>query len=277
MRFTLNHAARIVWHVGWSDFLLKYRGSVLGYLWSLLAPLAKFLVIFYVFRPFIGNRIAQYPLYLFLGIIAWEHFTVTTTHCMTTLHEKAAFIQKMPFPRVLLILIVGWSDLLVFLSYFLIFALFAVLRGQVIDWNWLYLPVVLVHMTFLALGVGSLLSAYSLKYRDILHLWGIASQVLFWLTPITYAYRLETPILTALAGLPSMLSPFHPIALFDVFVQFQPLSIIIYDLRRVTFYAESGGVPSAAHALGLTLILGSIFCFGLWVFHKRSKYFVEEY
>src|SRR3990167_9362705 len=106
--YTLRQMLRIVWIVGWSDFFLKYRGSVLGYVWSLLAPLAKFLVIYYVFRPFVRDTIPYYSLYLFLGIIVWEHFTVTTTHCMSVLHEKAAFVQKLPFPRILLIFIVGW-------------------------------------------------------------------------------------------------------------------------------------------------------------------------
>ena len=65
-RFTWKHALKVVLVMGWSDFVLKYRGSFLGYLWSLAGPLVKFLVILYVFGPFVSPEIPEYPLYLFL-------------------------------------------------------------------------------------------------------------------------------------------------------------------------------------------------------------------
>jgi ABC-2 type transport system permease protein len=263
--------------VGWSDFFLKYRGSFLGYLWSLLGPLAKFLVIYYVFRPLIGRSIAQYPLYLFLGVIIWEHFTVTTSHCMSMLYEKAAFIQKISFPRILLIFIVGWTNLIIFFTHFLIFAAFAIVLDAQWSWHWLYVPVGLLQMTLLALGVGMLLASFSLKFRDIPHLWGIFSQVLFWLTPIMYSYTMDVPISHQLARISEVLHSFSLHAVFDTFVQFQPLSILIYDMRRATLYGATQGMPSLLHILAMTVILGMIFFSGAAVFHRRSKYFLQEY
>ncbi|OGJ58097.1 hypothetical protein A2881_05155 [Candidatus Peribacteria bacterium RIFCSPHIGHO2_01_FULL_55_13] len=275
--YTVRQMARIVWTVGWSDFFLKYRGSVLGYLWSLLAPLAKFLVIYYVFRPFVSDAIPYYSLYLFLGIIVWEHFTVTTTHCMSVLHEKAAFVQKLPFPRILLIFIVGWTNLIIFLTHLIIFAVFVVVTGKGFPVQWVFVPLILFHMTILALGVGMILSAYCLKYRDIPHLWSIATQVLFWLTPITYAYRLEVPLLATIRRMPEMIRGPALHNLFDVFVQFQPLSLVMYDLRRITLYPKELGTPSLEHLLGMTVVFLAIFCIGAVIFKKRSRHFVQEY
>lgn len=268
---------RIVWVVGWSDFVLKYRGSLLGYLWSLAAPLAKFLVIYYVFKPLVGGEIAQYPLYLFLGIIMWEHFTVTTTNCMTALREKQAFFMKIPFPRILIMLIVGWTNMIIFLTHFLIFVAGVLIIGDTQWLPWLYIPVLLVQMTLLALGVGMLLASYCLKYRDILHLWGILSQVLFWLTPITYAYKLDRPISEQWKRLIEIIH--HPSlhTVFDLFVQFQPLSLLTYDMRRVTLYAADLSFPSAVHIGGVTLVLMALFAISAAVYHHRSKYFIEEY
>lgn len=276
-RYTWRTAARIIWTVGWSDFFLKYRGSVLGYLWSLLAPLAKFIVIYCVFRPFVSDTIPYYSLYLFLGIIVWEHFTVTTTHCMTVLHEKAAFVQKLPFPRILLMFIVGWTNLIVFLTHLLIFAGFVLVTGKGFPVQWIFVPLILLHMTILALGVGMLLASYCLKYRDIPHLWGIATQVLFWLTPVTYAYRLDVPLLQTLRQLPEMLQGAAPHHLFDIFVKFQPLSLIMYDMRRVTLYPEQLGTPSLAHVLCMSAAFLLIFSAGVAIFQRRSRYFVQEY
>jgi lipopolysaccharide transport system permease protein len=276
-RYSFGTIVRIVWIVGWSDFLLKYRGSLLGYFWSLLGPLAKFIVIYYVFRPFVSDEIPYYSLYLFLGIIVWEHFTVTTTHCMTVLREKAAFVQKIAFPRTLLMFIVGCTNMIIFLTHFLIFAVFVLVSGKGLSLHWLLVPIVLLHMTLFSLGVGMALSAYCLKYRDIPHLWGVATQVLFWLTPITYAYNLDVPFLQTLRQLPSMLQGAALHSVFDVFVQFQPLSLILYDLRRVTLYPVELGSPSLSHLLGVTIVLLAVCWSGFVVFRRRSRHFVQEY
>ncbi|TSC60839.1 MAG: ABC-2 type transport system permease protein [Candidatus Peregrinibacteria bacterium Greene0416_62] len=275
--YTARQMLRIVWIVGWSDFFLKYRGSILGYVWSLLAPLAKFLVIYYVFRPFVSDTIPYYSLYLFLGIIVWEHFTVTTTHCMTVLHEKAAFVQKLPFPRILLMFIVGWTNLIIFLTHLLIFVLFVLVTGKGFSGHWIYVPLILFQMTILAVGIGMILSAYCLKYRDIPHLWGVATQVLFWLTPITYAYKLDAPLLQTLRRLPEMIQGTALHNVFSVFVQFQPLSLLMYDLRRVTLYPRELGTPSMEHLIGMTLVFGAIFYVGVVIFQKRCRHFVQEY
>lgn len=276
-QYTLRQMLRIVWVVGWSDFVLKYRGSALGYLWSLLSPLAKFLVIYYVFRPLIGGAIARYPLYLFLGIIVWEHFTVTTTHCMTALREKACFIMKIPFPRLLIMLTVGWTNMIVFLTHFLIFTAIVVATGGTYFPHWAYIPVILVQMTLLALGVGMLLASYSLRYGDLLHLWGIFCQVLFWLTPIMYAYNLDAPISQQREIIAQALRNPSLHALFDVFVRFQPLSLLIYDLRRVALYGATMTFPSLAHATGLTAALGVLSIGTGWLFVRRSRHFIQEY
>jgi len=186
--------ARIVWTLGWADFLLKYRGSILGYFWSLLAPLAKFLVFLYVFTVIFQVTIPNYPLYLFLGIIVWEYFTQTTVGCLSMPMEKSNIIQKIAFPRLLLIFAVGWTNMIIFLTYLLVYIVFALIAGVTPSWwGFLYFPALLVQMSLIFLGVGMILSSYALRYRDLPHLWNIVLQVLFWLTPITYAQTVSAP------------------------------------------------------------------------------------
>src|SRR3989338_11677150 len=106
-RFTWRHSLKVIFVMGWSDFVLKSRGSFFGYLWSLMGPLVKFLVILYVFGPYVSPEIPAYPLYLFLGVILWEHFVTTKAACIHALTEKAGIIQKLQFPRILLMLSAG--------------------------------------------------------------------------------------------------------------------------------------------------------------------------
>jgi ABC-type polysaccharide/polyol phosphate export permease len=263
--------------MGWSDFFLKYRGSVLGYLWSFLAPLSKFLVIFYVFQPLVGSAIPHYPLYLLAGIIIWEHFALTTVSCMGMLREKASLIQQVLFPRLLLILTVGWTNLLVFFTYLIIFIMFALFLHIPLSAGLLYLPLLFLQMTLLALGIGMLLSAYSLKYQDVPHLWGIVLQVLFWLTPVTYALTRTGPLINDALNVMSHPPQLSLSSVFWIFSHFQPLSILIDDTRRSLIPDSARGIPSIEHMLGFTLLCAAIFVLGAFIFNRRSRFFLEEY
>ena len=271
-RFTWKHALKVVLVMGWSDFVLKYRGSFLGYLWSLAGPLVKFLVILYVFGPFVSPEIPEYPLYLFLGIIMWEHFVLTTSSCITALIEKASIVQTMIFPRILLMLTAGWTNMIIFFTHFVIFCVFALLLRVPLHFAQLLFVLILFHMFFIAVGIGMLLSAYSLKYRDIPHLWGIISQTLFWLTPIMYQYQPRLPLSQAFMELFLHPLQFSLRSVFDVFVQFQPLSILVYDARRILLYRE---IPSWTHFVWFTLICIGLFAFAAVIFQRRSRDFLQ--
>lgn len=275
--FTLRQSLSVIAAVGWSDFVLKYRGSVLGYFWSLIGPIAKFLVILYAIGPYLQTTIPDYPFYLFLGIIVWEHFVVTTNACMTMLEEKAAIIQQLVFPHLLLIFMVGWTNVIIFLTHLLIFLVFQFFMGFPWYWSQWYVLLLLLQMSLIALGVGMILSAYCLRYRDIYHLWGIATQILFWLTPVTYAYNLHQPIGQAFLsrlGDPGISSLRDA---FDAIVHFQPLSLLMHDAHRVLLYPDTMGVPSVTHAAGFTAACALLFAVGVWVFSRRSSHFIEEY
>ncbi len=276
-RFTFRHSLRVIIAVGWSDFLLKYRGSVLGYFWSLIGPVAKFLVIYYAIGPYVQSTIPHYAFYLFLGIIMWEHFVVTTTACMTMLEEKSSIIQKLLFPRILLVFMVGWTNFLVFLTHLGIFLVFLWLFGFAWSWSQLYLLLLLVQMSLISLGVGMLLCAYSLRYRDLHHIWAIVTQIFFWLTPITYAYKNDQPVGAAFVTLLQNPSVTSLRDFFDIIVRFQPVSVLMNDMHRVLLYPIERGIPSFTHALAFTGVCLLIFFFGARLYQKRAPYFIEEY
>lgn len=268
-------ALRIVAALGWADFRLKYRGSVLGFLWSFAMPLLRFLVIYLVARPF-AQTIPSYALYLFIGIVLWEHFSLTTTACIGMLHDKAAVIQRTRFPRFLLVLSTGWLHALVLGAYMSILLIALVALGRFPGWNAAFLLLMALQSTLVALGVGMLLSAYALRYRDIPHLWSVLLQVLFWLTPVLY--RTDTVADASRpvgSGMQALLAVVH--AAFALFVQWQPLSLILHDTRRILLYADVQGAPGILHTGGVTLLCLAIFALGGFVFSRRSARFLEEY
>lgn len=277
VQWNLWRGWRVVFALGWGDFALKYRGSVLGYFWSLAGPIVRFLVILYIFGPLVQKSIPQYPLYLFLGIIIWEHFSLTTTGCMNMPMEKSGIIQRIPFPLILLILAAGWTNIIIFASHLLIFFIFGWYFGADVGWSLLYLPVIIIQMSLVALGVGMFLAAFRLKYRDIPHLWNIAVQILFWLTPVMYLYGSRTsPVAAFLAFVKQPGTPaLRP--LLDSLIHTQPLAMIIHDARRVVLYPVAAGIPTVMHAVVLSCVCAVIFVAGKWVFDWRSRYFNQEY
>lgn len=255
---------------------MKYRGSILGVLWSLIYPLVKYVVILHIFRKIVTD-IPQYSLYLFLGLLLWEHFAMTSTACISMLQEKAAIIQKVRFPRLLLILSVGWTHVLILCGYLIIFFLMMAFSGMKPSMGILTLPVIMTEATLLALGAGMLLSAFSLKFRDIPYLWGIALQVLFWLTPILYAFQPDRPLSQDFVHLFSGSLTLSLWSLLDLFIRFQPLSILLFDARRALLSSASVGLPSVVHTSAFLLICAAIFLLGTVVFRWRSRYFLQEY
>ncbi len=262
--------------IGWADFRMKYRGSTLGILWSLLYPLVKYVVILHIFRRIVTD-VPLYPLYLFLGILLWEHFAMTSTACISMLQEKAALIQKVRFPRLLLILSVGWTHILILSGYLLIFFAALSLTDAGPDAGALYLPIIITEATLLALAAGMVLSAFSLKFRDIPYLWGVALQVLFWLTPILYAFRPSRPLAQDFVQTIAGNIGLSLWSMLDIFIRFQPLSILLHDARRALLYAATEGIPTPLHTLAFLLLCAGLFLFAAVVFQRRSRYFLEEY
>lgn len=275
--FGWRHSLRIVVAMGWSDFFLKYRGSVLGFLWSLAFPITRFLVILHVFRPF-THSIEFYPLYLFLGIVVWEYFSTTTNACIQMLQSKATIIKKVRIPRYLLIFSVGWSHLITLSIYLLLYAAFSLLSGAGLPLSfYYYVPVLILQVSLVAMGIGMILSSYVLRFRDIQHMWTVALQILFWLTPIMYVYRPDSTVLQDAQKIFAADSLTSLWGVFDIFIRFQPLSILIQDARRAMLYPDVAGVPSLLHIAWFTGVCALLFVAGFLVFRNRSRYFIQEY
>lgn len=266
-----RQALHVVLVLGWADFLLKYRGSFLGFLWSFIIPLVKFIVILHVFRPYM-REIPAYALYLFLGLILWEHFAMTTNACLQMPHEKAAIIRKIRFPRLLLALSVGWLHLIVLAIYLLVLFLAMSFYDLPVLPHLAFTLLLCAETTLLALGIGMLLAAFTLRFRDIPHLWMVGLQVFFWLTPIVYPYSIKGEV----GWLPSGSHVFlwH---VLDRFIAYQPLSWIVQDARGVFLDPVWSSSSSGGHMMILFLVCAIVFLLGAHVFRSRSQFFIQEY
>ena len=165
---------------------MRYYGSFLGYIWSLLRPLALFGVLYLVFTLFLKQNAAHYKLFMLLGIILWTFFAEATTLGMNGFIGNYTLIRKVYLPRIILVAAAVSSAFVGLLFNMVVFVVFAALDG--VDWNFrmLWFFPLLLALYLLVLGIGLILSILVVKIRDMINLWEVAVQLGFWLTPVMY-------------------------------------------------------------------------------------------
>lgn len=182
-----NNSLELFWTLAVTDFKLRYHGSYLGYVWTLLKPLALFGVLYVVFSVFINIQIQHYQLFLLLGIILWNYFAEATQIGVSSLASKSGILKKIYFPRILIVLASNASSFLGLFFNLCIFFLFSVLAGVFPSLLGIVLFFVLiVILFFLTLGLSLLLSGLYIVAKDTNQVWEVLLQMGFWLTPIVY-------------------------------------------------------------------------------------------
>jgi lipopolysaccharide transport system permease protein len=172
----------------WRDLKVRYKQTILGAMWVILQPLLM-TVIFMVFLGMIvrvPTPNLPYPIFLYAALLPWTYFSNAVASSSYSLVASAHVITKVYFPRVLIpaaTVAVRLSD---FLIAFVILAGLIVYYGIHPTWSILLLPLVVVHLTILALAVGLLLSALNVKYRDVGTMVPVMLQLWMFVSPIIY-------------------------------------------------------------------------------------------
>ena len=171
-----------------TEFKLRYFGSVLGYFWSLIRPLLFFGVIYVFFTQIIhvGKGIPNYGLYLLTGIVFWTYFTETTGNSVSCLVAREPLLRKVRFPRMAVPLSVSLTATFNLAVNFIPVFVFALASGVEPTLSWLELIPIALGFIILATGIGMLLSALYVRYRDVQPIWEVLSQILFYCSPIMY-------------------------------------------------------------------------------------------
>lgn len=175
-----------------TDFKLRYQGSVLGYVWSLLKPLMLFAIMYVVFVHFLrfGAGIPHFAVALLLGIVMWTFFTEATSQGMQAIVSRGDLIRKINFPKYIIVISSTISALINFLLNLVVVLIFMIFEGVDFGWSALLFPVTILCLYVFALSLAFLLSALYVKYRDFSHLWDVALQAMFYATPIIYPLQM---------------------------------------------------------------------------------------
>lgn len=188
------HYRSLIRNLVLKDIKLKYRGSVLGVVWSLLRPLLLILVYTVAFKYVVRIRMENYAFFLLAGLLPWNFFSGAAMASTEAVRENANLIKKIYFPREVLpiaTVIFNFAQFLLALAVFLplFFLLGAPSLGTV---QILFFLVLALHFLF-SVGTALILSALTSSYRDVAHLTEVGLSLLFWVTPIIYPLSMVPP------------------------------------------------------------------------------------
>jgi ABC-2 type transport system permease protein len=246
-----------------TDFKLRYFGSLLGYFWSLARPLLFFGVLYTVFTQVldIGSDVPHYPVYLLTSIILWTFFTETTSGCVQCLMTREGLLRKMRFPRLVIPLSVALTALFNLGTNLLAVVVFAIASGVEIRWTWLEMIPLVALLAVLATGIGMLLSVLYVRFRDVLPIWEVAQQILFYGSPILYT-----------AGQYKDLE--------HAAVTINPIAAILTQMHRAFIDPNAPGVVEATGGgvrfLVPLVIIAAVFTLGLWFFTREAPRIAEN-
>ena len=180
------HYVDVITVLAEKDFKVRYRNSVLGFLWSLLNPLAYMVILTLVFSFLLRVNIPNYTAWVLLGILIWRFFSVGTGQGMVSVLENAPLVTKVYLPRQLIVLSNNLANLFgATIEFVALLPLLAVL-GVNFTACVLYLPAVLICEFFLIFGLSLTLSSLNVRHRDFNQVWDIMLQLGFFLTPVFY-------------------------------------------------------------------------------------------
>ena len=168
------------------DFKKKYKGTVLGMAWSVLSPLLMLLVMRLVFTRFFGQTIAHYTTFLFCGNLIFAYFNDSSAQGMTALRENAAIFTKINVPKYLFLFAKNTQTLINFGLTLCMFFVFCILDGVTFTWRFVLLLYPIGCLVLFNLGMGLIMSALYVFFRDIQYLWTVFAQLLMYASAIFY-------------------------------------------------------------------------------------------
>lgn len=241
--------------LAWRDIRVRYRQTLLGAAWALIEPLASVVVFTLIFNRLAGFNSGSipYPLYCCAAVIAWTFFARSLRAVTVSLVANAGLITKAYFPRLVLPLASQAATLIDFACALAMFGVLLAIYGASVTWTALTIPLWVALAALNALGVGLLLAAVNVRFRDV-------SQAIPFLTQL---WMFATPVAYPISAIPDN---------YRTIYQLNPLVGIIEGMRWALLpnYAFNFTLAIPSLLIGLALAL-----FSLFIFRRTQRRFAD--
>lgn len=238
------------------DLRGRYKGSVLGFLWTFINPLLQLMVFTLVFSVIMKAGYEQYYLFLFVALVPWMFFASSVQDGSTAIIREKDMVKKIYFPREVMPIATVTSGFVNMLLTFIVIFIVLIISGKGINpVALLCLPFVMIVEYILCLGIALIVAALTVYFRDLQYILGIFTMALQYMTPVMYG---------------SEMVPDWAMPIF----QANPMTPIIEMYRQILYYKT---VPEMLSLL-YVLLLGIIFIvLGFFCFNKLQKGFAENF
>jgi lipopolysaccharide transport system permease protein len=232
----------------------RYRGTVLGFLWSFVNPLILMGLYVLVFSVYLRVDMPNYPAFLLSGIFPWLWFSASLNEATYSIIGSGGLIRKVYLPSEVFPLVPVGSSMVHFLASLPIMFGVLIWAGRTPSWSLLFLPVIIALQLLFTYGIALIVSSLTVQFRDLLHIVPNFMTALFFATPIFY---------------PTTMVPERYRILLDV----NPLSYLITAYQDVLYF---GRMPSPGREAALVGVTALVLAAGVACFDSRKDVFAEE-
>ena len=209
-----------------SDIRIKYKGSALGLLWSMLNPAFTLGIYYLVFSVVLKNGYPNYVIFLFSGLVLWNMFQNAVFAATGVIVDRAGLVKKVSFPREILPLASVGSAVIYFLIQICVLVIFLFIFHHAPEWSMIeILPITFLNVYLFAATVSVVMAAFTVYMRDLKHLMEVLLQLWFWMSPVVYSYS---------NSLATQLGTHHIKLLYFM----NPMALLVLTFQR-TFYVNT--------------------------------------
>jgi lipopolysaccharide transport system permease protein len=248
-----QHAIDVVTDLVGREFRLRYRRTLFGWVWAIAQPLARLLILWFLFTRILPLDIDDYPVFLFTGLIGWSWFAAGVNNATSSAVDRRDLLFQPGLPRAIVPVVSVLTDALDYVAALPVLAI-VLLLGPGIPVTALALPAVMAVQLLLILGIGFAFCAANVYVRDVRLLVDVGLLLGFYVTPVFY-------------------SPDSVPDRFSAVVTFNPIAQLLIAQRDILI---EGRLPAAVPFLVLTMACAATFVAGYAVYRAVSPTFVDE-
>ena len=242
----------LIWALALKELKIRYKRSVLGFLWALLNPALLMLVLTAVFSTVMRMAIPHYAIFLLSVLLPWTFFSQSLAYAVESIVGNGELLKKVSVPKLVFPVAAVVSNLINLLLSIIPLVLIVLVMRHPFYWTWIYLPVPLVALAIFTLGATFLFAAANVYYRDVAHIVQILLQVWFYVTPIIYSLDIF---------------PAHYRWMFKL----NPLIFVLNGFRLAVYYGQLPQLRSIAASFTCAFVA---LIAGFWFFRKHQAEFV---
>jgi ABC-2 type transport system permease protein len=177
----------LIWALAMKELKIRYKRSVLGFLWALLNPMLLMLVLTVVFSTVMQTQVPHYAIFLLSVLLPWTFFSQSLSYAAESIVSNGDLIKKVKVAKLVFPVAAVVSNMINFLLSLIPLILIVLVMRHPFHLTWIYLPVPLIALTLFTLGATFFFAAINVYYRDVAHILQILLQVWFYVTPIIYS------------------------------------------------------------------------------------------